>query len=58
MTAIAGLVLLNPWVRSEVSLAQTHIKHYYGQRLLQGEFWRKLLSGRMEVLKSLRFPAR
>lgn len=51
---IAGLVLLNPWVRSEVSLAQTHIKHYYGQRLLQGEFWRKLLSGRMEVMKSLR----
>jgi exosortase A-associated hydrolase 1 len=50
---IAGLALLNPWVRSEVSLAQTHIKHYYGQRLLQGEFWRKLLSGRMEVMKSL-----
>ncbi|MBN8514161.1 hydrolase 1, exosortase A system-associated [Accumulibacter sp.] len=51
---IAGLALLNPWVRSEVSLAQTHIKHYYGQRLLQGEFWRKLLSGRLEVVKSLR----
>jgi pimeloyl-ACP methyl ester carboxylesterase len=40
---VAGLVLLNPWVRSEASLAQTQIKHYYGQRLLQGEFWRKLL---------------
>lgn len=50
---VAGLVLLNPWVRSEVSLAQTQIKHYYGQRLLQGEFWRKLLKGRVEVRKSL-----
>ncbi len=50
---VAGLVLLNPWVRSEVSLAQTQIKHYYGQRLLQGEFWRKLLSGRADVVKSL-----
>ncbi|HCZ15176.1 MAG TPA: hydrolase 1, exosortase A system-associated [Candidatus Accumulibacter sp.] len=50
---VAGLALLNPWVRSEASLAQTHIKHYYGQRLLQGEFWRKLLSGRMQVLKAI-----
>lgn len=50
---IVGLVLLNPWVRSPASLAQTHIKHYYGQRLLQGEFWRKLLSGRMHVLQSI-----
>ena len=50
---IAGLVLLNPWVRSVASLAQTHIKHYYGQRLLQKVFWIKLLSGKMQVLKSL-----
>lgn len=51
---IAGLVLLNPWVRSEASLAQTHIKHYYGQRLIQREFWLKLLSGKMQIMKSLR----
>ena len=51
---VAGLVLLNPWVRSETSLAQMQIKHYYRQRLLQGDFWWKLLSGRMEVLKSVR----
>lgn len=42
---VQGLVLLNPWVRSEASLARTHVKHYYRQRLLQGEFWRKLLTG-------------
>lgn len=42
---VAGLVLLNPWVRSANSLARTHVKHYYGKRLLQGAFWRKLLAG-------------
>jgi len=51
---IAGLVLLNPWVRSEASLAQTHIKHYYGQRLLQREFWIKLLSGKLSLFQSVR----
>ncbi len=51
---VAGLALLNPWVRSEVSLAQTHIKHYYGQRLIQREFWFKLLSGKMRVLESIK----
>jgi exosortase A-associated hydrolase 1 len=50
---IAGLLLLNPWVRSETSLAQTHIRHYYAQRLLQREFWIKLMNGRMQVRKSL-----
>jgi exosortase A-associated hydrolase 1 len=44
---VSGLVLLNPWVRSETTLARAHIKHYYGQRLLQAEFWRKLLTGKL-----------
>lgn len=42
---VVGLALANPWVRSEASLARTHVKHYYGQRLLQAEFWLKLLRG-------------
>lgn len=46
---LGGLVLLNPWVRSETTLARAHIKHYYLQRVLQPEFWRKLLSGRLGV---------
>lgn len=50
---VQGLCLLNPWVRSEASLAKTHIKHYYGQRLLQPAFWRKLLSGRLGLGKAL-----
>lgn len=50
---IAGLCLLNPWVRSEATLAKTQVKHYYGQRLLQKEFWRKLLSGRLNVMRAV-----
>ena len=44
---VAALCLANPWVRSEASLARTQVRHYYGQRLLQKEFWLKLLSGRV-----------
>ncbi|MBS0508540.1 MAG: hydrolase 1, exosortase A system-associated [Proteobacteria bacterium] len=42
---VAGVALLNPWVRSKAGLARTHVKHYYRQRLLQREFWRKLAGG-------------
>ena len=48
-----GLVLLNPWVRSKATLARTHIKHYYGQRLLQAEFWRKLLTGKLRLGRAI-----
>lgn len=44
---VAGLCLLNPWVRSTASLARTHVKHYYAQRLMQRAFWAKLFSGRV-----------
>lgn len=50
---VIGLVLLNPWVRSETSLARAHIKHYYGQRLLQAEFWRKLLTGKLGLGRAI-----
>lgn len=50
---LAGLILANPWVRTEVGLATVHVKHYYAQRFLQGSFWRKIASGRLDVLSSL-----
>lgn len=46
---VHGLCLLNPWVRSKASLARTKVKHYYVQRLMQQEFWLKLLSGRVTL---------
>ncbi len=42
---VAGMVLLNPWVRSDAGLARARVKHYYRQRLLEPAFWRKLLAG-------------
>jgi uncharacterized protein len=42
---IKALCLLNPWVRSESSLAKVQVKHYYLQRLKQKEFWVKFFQG-------------
>ncbi len=44
---VRGLCLVNPWVRSDATLAKTQVKHYYAQRLKEKEFWRKLLSGKV-----------
>ncbi len=44
---IAGLCLVNPWVRSVTSEARTRVKHYYLQRLQQKDFWLKLFSGKV-----------
>lgn len=51
---IAGFCLLNPWVRSELTLARTQIKHYYGKRLLEAAFWKKLLSGQLGIARALK----
>ncbi len=40
---VTGVVLLNPWVRSEATLARTQLRHYYFQRLAEPGFWRKLV---------------
>ena len=49
---IAGVVLLNPWVRSESGLARAQLKHYYIARLMQPDFLRKVLSGRFDAIAS------
>lgn len=51
---VAGLVMANPWVRTEQGLARSYVRNYYGQRLFQASFWRRLLGGEMQVLKALR----
>lgn len=53
-TGAAGLVLLNPWVRHVDTHARTQVKQYYGRRLLEGAFWRKLVAGKVDVLGSAR----
>jgi exosortase A-associated hydrolase 1 len=54
---VAGVVLLNPWVRTEDGIARATLRHYYRARLLDKDFWRKLASGRFDVLGSLRSMA-
>jgi exosortase A-associated hydrolase 1 len=51
---LAGLILANPWVHSEAGAAKAYVKHYYGRRLLQPGFWRKVISGKFDAAGSLR----
>jgi exosortase A-associated hydrolase 1 len=51
---IRGLVLANPWVRTEATEGQTYLRHYYAERALSADFWRKLLSGGVRPLEALR----
>jgi exosortase A-associated hydrolase 1 len=55
---VAAMALLNPWVRSEATLAKAHIKHYYAQRLVSKEFWSKLFAGRFAPATALAAFAR
>lgn len=43
---ISGLVLVNPWVRTEKGLAKTHLKHYYLKRMSDPRFLASVLTGR------------
>jgi exosortase A-associated hydrolase 1 len=54
---VNGLVLLNPWVRTDDGIARTTLKHYYRARLLERAFWLKLLRGRFHLGASLRSMA-
>ncbi len=49
---VAGLLLLNPWVRTAAGLARSHLWTYYPRRLLSGEFWRKVLRRPTTILRS------
>jgi uncharacterized protein len=51
---VRGVILLNPWVRTDETLARTHVKHYYGRRLLERQFWAKLAAGSMDIKLALR----
>jgi exosortase A-associated hydrolase 1 len=51
---LGGLILANPWARTDAGQASAYVRHYYGRRLLQKAFWRKLMRGELDVLASLR----
>lgn len=51
---VVGMVLLNPWVRTEAGQARAYLRHYYRRRMLSREFWRKIVDGRLDWAASLR----
>jgi len=46
---VRGLAILNPWVRSEATLARAYLTGYYLKRLASPDFWRRLLTGRVRA---------
>ena len=51
---VSGLVLLNPWVRTDAGLAKATLKNYYLQRLFNPNLWRKIASGQFNFTTSIR----
>lgn len=51
---VRGLVLLNPWVRSDGSLARAYLGGYYITQLFSRVFWKRLFTGRVSVRQSAR----
>lgn len=51
---VAGMVLLNPWVRSPQSEARAYLRHYYWRRVRNAGSVRELLCGRRDVSASVR----
>lgn len=51
---IAGIYMVNPWIRTQEGQAKTYLKHYYWNRLRDPDFWKKLKSGKFSLLQSAR----
>ena len=50
---LAGLVLVNPWVRDRDTVDQALVRHYYRDRLLSGDLWRRLFTGKLHLGRAL-----
>jgi exosortase A-associated hydrolase 1 len=51
---IAGLVLLNPWVHGEDFSPGVKVTRYYGPQISTRDSWRRLLSGEIALLPTIR----
>ena len=51
--AVDAIVLINPWIDPLAIAPETQLSSYYLNRLKSGDFWRKLLSGRVQVGRTL-----
>lgn len=53
LPTVAGVIALNPWVRNETSLDQVLVRHYYFKRVLSREFWIKLFTGKLGLMRAV-----
>lgn len=51
---IRGLILINPWVRTEQGIAKAYIKHYYLRRLFEVDLWRKIFRAQFRYTVTIR----
>ena len=51
---VKGLVILNPWVRSEAGQARAYLKHYYLTRLFDKNLWKKIFRGEFQSGKAIK----
>ncbi|WP_286270991.1 hydrolase 1, exosortase A system-associated [Thalassotalea hakodatensis] len=52
VTSINHVVLLNPWVKQPATEAQAYLTHYYWHRLRDISFWKKLMTGKLNIFRS------
>lgn len=50
---VQGIVALNPWVRTDASLAAARLNHYYKGQVLSLDFWKRVLAGEVAIGRSL-----
>ncbi|MDQ3185278.1 MAG: hydrolase 1, exosortase A system-associated, partial [Pseudomonadota bacterium] len=51
---VTGLVLLNPWVRTDEGVANAYLKHYYTTRLFEPQLWSKVWQGHFDYSQAIR----
>jgi exosortase A-associated hydrolase 1 len=51
---VSGMVLLNPWARTEEGEARAYLRHYYLSRLFNPGLWKKIAAGRFDLAAALR----
>jgi exosortase A-associated hydrolase 1 len=55
---VSGVILLNPWVRTQQGIARAHIRHYYLRRLFQAGLWQKVVRGEFKFREAAAALAR
>lgn len=50
---VRSIALVNPWVRDRDTTDQALLRHYYLDHLKSADLWRRLLTGKLDIKRSL-----